>query len=100
MPTINERMAALGIPGRPYTIADQLDWAAAELDRLEGHFADPTGHGWRNVEPAYTEDGAERDAELSVGVQAEIGYTPPVEDAMDRAVRMGYLKGVHRGTAY
>jgi len=33
--TINERMAAAGIPGRPYTIADQLDWAAAELDRLE-----------------------------------------------------------------
>jgi hypothetical protein len=98
--TINERMTALGIPGRPYTISDMLDWAAAELDRLERHFADPTGHGWRNVEPAYTEEGAERDAELSVGVQAEIGYTPPVEDAMDRAVRMGYLKGVHRGTAY
>jgi len=35
MPSINERMTALGIPGRPYTIAAQLDWAAAELDRLE-----------------------------------------------------------------
>ena len=33
--TINERMTAAGVPGRPYTIADQLDWAAAELDRLE-----------------------------------------------------------------
>ncbi len=33
--TINERMTAAGIPGRPYTIAAQLDWAAAELDRLE-----------------------------------------------------------------
>jgi len=33
--TINERMAAAGVPGRPYTIAAQLDWAAAELDRLE-----------------------------------------------------------------
>lgn len=97
--TINERMSAAGVPGRPYTISDMLEWAASELDRLEGHFSDPTGHGWRNT-ASYTEDGAERDAELSVGVQAEIGYTPPVEDAMDRAVRMGYLKGVHRGTAY
>jgi len=33
--TINERMAAAGVPGRPYTLADMLDWAAAELDRLE-----------------------------------------------------------------
>ena len=75
--TINERMTAAGVPGRPYSIADMLDWAEAELDRLERRFADPTGHGWRNVEPAYTEEGAERDGELSVGVQAEIGYTPP-----------------------
>jgi len=28
-------MTAAGVPGRPYTIAAQLDWAAAELDRLE-----------------------------------------------------------------
>lgn len=32
---MNERMAAIGIPGRPYTIASQLDWAEAELDWLE-----------------------------------------------------------------
>jgi len=38
MPTINERMTAAGVPGRPYTIAAQLDWAAAELDRLESKF--------------------------------------------------------------
>jgi len=36
--TINERMTAAGIPGRPYTIAAQLDWAAAELDRMEQRF--------------------------------------------------------------
>ena len=89
MPTINERMAALGIPGRPYTIADQLDWAAAELDRLERHFADPTGHGWRNT-TAYTEEGAEHDADLSVGVQAEIGYTPP-ETVEQRLKRKGWM---------
>lgn len=33
--TINERMSAAGVPGRPYTIAAMLEWAAAELDRLE-----------------------------------------------------------------
>jgi len=31
-------MTAAGIPGRPYTIAAQLDWAAAELDRMEQRF--------------------------------------------------------------
>ncbi len=87
MPTINERMTAAGVPGRPYSIADMLDWAAAELDRMEQRFADPTGHGWRNVEPAYTEEGAERDAELSVGVQAEIGYTPP--ETVEQRLRRG-----------
>ncbi len=56
----------------------------------ERHFADPTGHGWRNVEPAYTEEGAERDAELSVGVQAEIGYTPP-ETVEQRLKRKGWM---------
>ncbi len=35
MPTINERMAAAGIHGRPYTIADMLDWAERELDKME-----------------------------------------------------------------
>jgi len=33
--TINERMTAAGIPGRPYTIAAQLDWAAARIRELE-----------------------------------------------------------------
>jgi len=91
--TINERMTAAGIPGRPYTIAAQLDWAAAELDRLERHFADPTGHGWRNVEPRYDEEGydvGDGDAGLSVGVQAEIGYTPP-ETVEQRLRRKGWM---------
>jgi len=33
--TINERMTAAGVPGRPYTIAAQLDWAERELDKME-----------------------------------------------------------------
>jgi len=33
--TINERMTAAGVPGRPYTIADMLDWAERELDKME-----------------------------------------------------------------
>ena len=80
-----EREAQLNFSNATITeLRGQLEKMAAERDSLKQQLAaaqeqltDPTGHGWRNVEPAYTEEGAERDAELSVGVQAEIGYTPP-----------------------
>lgn len=35
MMTINERMTAAGVPGRPYSIADMLDRAERELDKME-----------------------------------------------------------------
>lgn len=72
----------------------RLDARIAELEQqlaaAQEQLTDPTGHGWRNVEPRFTEEGAERDGELSVGVQAEIGYTPP-ETVEQRLRRKGWM---------